>query len=135
MNECQCLRCLRLREERTAEGLPVELGRMVVCSTCGCKRCPHATDHRQACTNSNEAGQAGSVYGVPPADLPPTPAPVWKVSAPPGRAMRPTENLRFLERVADQGDGTARRVRVLQQAWAPVHGGQCEWRDVPLVTE
>lgn len=52
-----------------------------------------------------------------------------------GRDMRPTENLRFLERTQDQGDGTARKVRVLQQAWAPVHGGQIEWQDVPLVSE
>jgi hypothetical protein len=36
--------------------------RMVVCSTCGNKRCPHATDHRLACTNSNEPGQPGSAY-------------------------------------------------------------------------
>lgn len=36
---------------------------MLVCSTCGNKRCPHATDHALACTNSNEPGQAGSIYG------------------------------------------------------------------------
>jgi hypothetical protein len=35
---------------------------MVVCSTCGNKRCPHATDHDLACTNSNEPGQPGSYY-------------------------------------------------------------------------
>ena len=29
---------------------------------CGNKRCPHATDHRHACTGSNEPGQPGSVY-------------------------------------------------------------------------
>lgn len=34
----------------------------IVCSTCGNKRCPHATDHRHACTGSNEPGQAGSCY-------------------------------------------------------------------------
>jgi hypothetical protein len=36
--------------------------RMVLCPTCGNKRCPHATDHRNACTNSNEPGQVGSSY-------------------------------------------------------------------------
>lgn len=36
-----------------------------VCPTCGNKRCPKTTDHRHACTNSNEAGQVGSVYGKP----------------------------------------------------------------------
>ena len=37
--------------------------RMVLCSICGNKRCPHATDHRNACRNSNEPGQPGSSYG------------------------------------------------------------------------
>jgi hypothetical protein len=36
--------------------------RMVLCTTCGNKRCPHAADHRNACTNSNEPGQPGSNY-------------------------------------------------------------------------
>lgn len=36
--------------------------RMVVCPTCGNKRCPRATDHRNACTGSNEPGQNGSSY-------------------------------------------------------------------------
>ncbi len=36
---------------------------MVLCPTCGNKRCPHATDHRHACTGSNEPGQVGSIYG------------------------------------------------------------------------
>ena len=35
---------------------------MVVCDTCGNKRCPHATDHENACTHSNAPGQAGSIY-------------------------------------------------------------------------
>lgn len=37
---------------------------MVVCDTCGNKRCPHATDHRHACTHSNDPGQPGSVFGA-----------------------------------------------------------------------
>jgi hypothetical protein len=36
--------------------------RFIVCSICGNKRCPHATDHRNACTNSNEPGQKGSSW-------------------------------------------------------------------------
>lgn len=36
--------------------------RMIVCPTCGNKRCPHATDHRNECTNSNDPGQPGSSY-------------------------------------------------------------------------
>lgn len=35
---------------------------MVVCSTCGNKRCPHASHHDHACTNSNEPGQPGSGF-------------------------------------------------------------------------
>ncbi|WP_454752115.1 DUF4031 domain-containing protein [Cupriavidus necator] len=36
--------------------------RMILCPTCGNKRCPHANDHRNACTGSNEPGQAWSAY-------------------------------------------------------------------------
>jgi len=36
--------------------------RMVLCPTCGNKRCPHANDHRNACTSSNAPGQPGSSY-------------------------------------------------------------------------
>lgn len=35
---------------------------MLVCQTCGNKRCPHANDHRNECTGSNEVGQPGSAY-------------------------------------------------------------------------
>lgn len=36
--------------------------RMFLCPVCGNKRCPTATDHRHACTHSNEPGQPGSDY-------------------------------------------------------------------------
>jgi DNA-directed RNA polymerase subunit RPC12/RpoP len=36
--------------------------RMIVCSTCGNKRCPKATNHELTCTGSNEPGQKGSRY-------------------------------------------------------------------------
>ena len=49
---CQCYACN-----------PKEHGtRMFTCNTCGNKRCPHATSHEYECTNSNEPGQAGSLY-------------------------------------------------------------------------
>lgn len=35
---------------------------MIVCRTCGNKRCPKASDCELECTNSNESGQEGSVY-------------------------------------------------------------------------
>lgn len=40
--------------------------RFVVCPDCGNKRCPHANDHRHACTGSNEPGQEGSAYPAAP---------------------------------------------------------------------
>ncbi len=38
---------------------------MILCPQCGNKRCPKATSCALDCTNSNEPGQPGSVYGVP----------------------------------------------------------------------
>ena len=35
---------------------------MILCPTCGNKRCPKATDCSESCTGSNEPGQAGSRY-------------------------------------------------------------------------
>ena len=58
---CECETC---REARFQAGERVML-RMVTCPLCGNKRCPRATDHRLACTNSNEPGQWGSNYGTP----------------------------------------------------------------------
>ena len=43
--------------------IPYSATRMILCPQCGNKRCPHASDHRIKCTNSNEPGQPGSVYG------------------------------------------------------------------------
>ncbi len=40
---------------------------MFLCPTCGNKRCPTASDHRQGCTGSNDPGQPGSRYAAPPA--------------------------------------------------------------------
>ena len=58
---CCCYRCTQ-ESGRTVNGLPEEMTRMIVCPRCGNKRCPHASDHRNACTNSNEPGQPGSIY-------------------------------------------------------------------------
>lgn len=63
---CGCQRCLDERDERFG-GFPARMSMMVLCPTCGNKRCPHATDHRHACTGSNEPGQPGSSYGPPAA--------------------------------------------------------------------
>ncbi|HZJ13985.1 MAG TPA: hypothetical protein VFD27_03000 [Chthoniobacteraceae bacterium] len=49
---CGCWKCL--------QGQDVTW--MVLCPTCGNKRCPRANDHKNECTNSNEPGQKGSSY-------------------------------------------------------------------------
>jgi hypothetical protein len=60
--ECGCRAC---NVGRVLEnGWPVIGSRMILCPTCGNKRCPHASDHTLACTGSNEPGQPGSAYGV-----------------------------------------------------------------------
>lgn len=50
---------------------PVKISdmRFVVCPECGNKRCPHANDHRHACTGSNEPGQEGSAYPASPQEV------------------------------------------------------------------
>jgi hypothetical protein len=42
------------------------MSRMFLCPDCGNKRCPRATDHREPCSGSNDAGQLGSRYGIYP---------------------------------------------------------------------
>ncbi|PJD67999.1 hypothetical protein B9Q37_02555 [Enterobacter kobei] len=51
---------------RTCRPITLRDMRFVVCPDCGNKRCPHANDHRNACTGSNEPGQEGSAYPAAP---------------------------------------------------------------------
>ena len=51
---------------RTCRPITLTDMRFVVCPGCGNKRCPHANDHRNACTGSNEPGQVGSAYPATP---------------------------------------------------------------------
>lgn len=68
--ECGCRRCSEAWDKANApEGADIlwkisqgRSSRFIVCETCGNKRCPHATNHIYACTNSNESGQLGSDY-------------------------------------------------------------------------
>lgn len=65
MDKCYCFSCA---SKRPSEWMPTWTqadDRMIVCEFCGNKRCPHATDHDLACTNSNEPGQPGSRYSAP----------------------------------------------------------------------
>lgn len=68
---CECYECLNKISPITAVigGKQVQIQRTIImslCTECGNKRCPKATDHRLACTGSNEPGQLGSRYGVYP---------------------------------------------------------------------
>lgn len=58
---CYCYNCNKDRMDETGR-IPYTLTRMIVCPTCGNKRCPHSTDHNLACTGSNDTGQTGSRY-------------------------------------------------------------------------
>lgn len=58
--------CHKCAKGKTIKGgflnFPVSSQVQIRCSKCGNKRCPHATSHDLECTESNEAGQSGSVY-------------------------------------------------------------------------
>jgi hypothetical protein len=76
MSECWCYECKKdipILQDYSSPLLGIKLTQamvtMVVCPTCGNKRCPRATDHRLACTDSNDPGQLGSRYGVYPHPL------------------------------------------------------------------
>jgi hypothetical protein len=64
---CECHRCID-EKGLNVNGLPLSMTKMILCPECGNKRCPKASDHRLACTNSNEPGQPGSIYTSPPAE-------------------------------------------------------------------
>jgi hypothetical protein len=67
VSDCLCIKCY---DERFA-GPPwngvISIGDPMppfryACEICGNKRCPHHSDHRNACTGSNEPAQIGSVF-------------------------------------------------------------------------
>lgn len=51
--------------------------------------------------------------------------------------MKPTNKLRFVERVVPITETTGRQVQILQQWWEYEHVAETdgEWRDVPLEKE
>lgn len=61
--KCICHRCIRENDLRhSGQDFSLASSIMVLCPICGNKRCPKASDHRLACTGSNEPGQEGSMY-------------------------------------------------------------------------
>jgi hypothetical protein len=87
----------------------VMLDRMILCSECGNKRCPKASDHNFSCTGSNEPGQWGSIYNTPPA---PQPVPVktchdgkpWPVAPKPWVDLTDEEIDLFINGRGDEDD-------------------------------
>lgn len=61
--QCDCRACINTRGDSFA-GVPRLLTEMIVCPQCGNKRCPHAENHRSACTGSNEPEQVGRAHGI-----------------------------------------------------------------------
>jgi hypothetical protein len=64
-DQCECHRCIDEQRKGASFGgffAPLSATKMILCGTCGCKRCPKASDHRLDCTDSNVRGQAGSIY-------------------------------------------------------------------------
>lgn len=58
--KCACRACMQERDERDATGWPLTMSLFIVCMKCGNKRCPHSYHHENACTGSNQPGQAGA---------------------------------------------------------------------------
>lgn len=58
-DECGCYACIGSKPAYEDTWLTIGMTRMIVCSECGNKRCPHSTDHRHACTGSNEPRERG----------------------------------------------------------------------------
>ena len=58
----QCVNCYNERYKKIDENFHSLIRVMILCKKCGNKRCPHANNHLNECTKSNELGQKGSAY-------------------------------------------------------------------------
>lgn len=58
----QCVHCYNEQYKKIDENFRPLIRVMILCKKCGHKRCPHANNHLNQCTNSNETGQKGSSY-------------------------------------------------------------------------
>ncbi len=67
---CPCRVCLDEREKDVPFLQKTAVGRMIVCPTCGNKRCPHAANHNLKCTGSNAPGQAHEGPPAAPGTIP-----------------------------------------------------------------
>ena len=62
ISKCGCRTCHNIRMDAIKAHLFERHRRMIVCKTCGNKRCPHANNHIHPCSGSNKPGQKGSAY-------------------------------------------------------------------------
>ena len=64
LSRCGCRKCIEQenKAKMDKEEIFIRFINFIVCRECGNKRCPHANNHNNACTKSNEPGQAGSAY-------------------------------------------------------------------------
>jgi hypothetical protein len=58
---CGCYNCMKDQLDQP-DNNGLGMARFIVCPHCGNKRCPKATNHKLACTDSNDPGQPGSRY-------------------------------------------------------------------------
>lgn len=54
---CGCAKCREKIDEVIPSFYSIASQGMILCSLCGNKRCPHASSHDYACTQSNALGQ------------------------------------------------------------------------------
>lgn len=59
---CECRACMNAWRNAQDPSEMMIGGSFIVCPICGNKRCPKASNHENACSGSNEPGQAGSDY-------------------------------------------------------------------------
>ena len=62
LSQPDCRRCEDILTEHLSPFGRMLARKFIVCSICGNKRCPKATDHNLECTGSNASGQPGSDY-------------------------------------------------------------------------
>jgi hypothetical protein len=57
-----CISANIRRNNLTLTNMPFHYTIMILCPSCGNKRCPKANHHANRCTGSNDSGQLGSAY-------------------------------------------------------------------------
>ena len=99
--KCWCEKCRPIDFFNDPESV-----RMILCPVCGNKRCPHANNHLNACTGSNEPGQLGSSWEhVPPVSGPTAASGPVRIATAPRRTGKQTAIDRELLELAAKAAG------------------------------